>query len=85
MLNVTGFANALAMIVIIFHPIIYFLIKKWPGAFTYFVRLATLGVIIKPDGFDLSFKNMLIGTLFKTILFWAFGFFLASFYNMFIS
>ncbi len=82
MLDILKFANALAAIVIVFHPIIYFLLKKWPNSYVYFVHLAAFGVVPKLDDFDLSFKNMIIGTIFKTIVFWFFGFFVALFYNI---
>ena len=81
-LNIITFANALGLIVVIFHPIIYFLIRRWPRFFEYFVRLATFGVVLNVEAFELSFKNMLIGTILKTVLFWLFGFFLALFYNL---
>jgi hypothetical protein len=81
MLNTLAFANTFGLIVLVLHPLIFFAIKTWPKKYVWLVHISAFGIVPHLGGFDMSVRNMVIGTVVKAILFWCIGLLGASVYN----
>lgn len=79
--NVIGFANTLAIIDIILHPIFHVWVAVAPDSYEWVMNLFVAGLKLEVTGFDTSLSHILLGTVVEASVFWLLGASIALIYN----
>ena len=79
--NVIGFANTLAIIDIILHPIFHIWVAVAPGSYEWIMNLFVAGLHLEVTHFDTSLSHILLGTVVEASVFWLLGASIALVYN----
>lgn len=79
--NVIGFANTLAIIDLILHPIFHLWVAVSPDSYEWMMNLFVAGLKLEITGFDTSLSHIILGTVVEASVFWLLGASVAMIYN----
>ncbi len=79
--NVIGFANTLAIIDIVLHPIFHTWVAIAPDSYEWAMNLFVAGLRLEVTQFDTSLSHILLGTVVEASVFWLLGASIALIYN----
>lgn len=79
--NVIGFANTLAIIDVILHPIFHAWVAIAPDSYEWAMNLFVAGLHLEVTQFDTSMSHILLGTVVEASVFWLLGASIALIYN----
>ena len=81
MFKVIAFANTLAIIDLILHPVFHFWISVAPRAYEWMMNLFVAGLHLQVTDFDSSLSHIVLGTIVEASAFWLLGAMIALIYN----
>ena len=81
MFNVIAFANTLAIIDLILHPLFHLWISVAPRSYEWTMNLFVAGLRLEVTNFDSSFVHIAFGTIVEASVFWLLGASIALLYN----
>ncbi len=81
MLKVIPFANTLAIIDLILHPLFHLWISVAPRSYEWTMHLFVAGLQLEVTDFDSSFAHIALGTVVEASTFWILGAMIALIYN----
>ena len=81
MFKVIAFANTLAIIDLILHPLFHLWISVAPRFYEWAMNLFVAGLHLQVTGFDSSFIHIALGTIAEASAFWILGAMIAVIYN----
>ena len=81
MFKVIAFANTLAIIDLILHPLFHLWISVAPRSYEWVMNLFVAGLHLQVTGFDSSFVHIALGTIVEASAFWILGAMIAVIYN----
>ena len=81
MFKVIAFANTLAIIDLILHPLFHFWIYIAPRSYEWMMNLFVAGLHLQITEFDTRFSHIVLGTILEASVFWIFGAAIALLYN----
>ena len=73
MLKVIAFANTLAIIDLILHPLFHLWISVAPRSYEWAMNLFVAGLHLQVTDFDSSFTHVALGTIVEASAFWILG------------
>lgn len=79
--NVIAFANTLAIIDLILHPLFHLWISVAPRAYEWAMNLFVAGLHLQVTDFDSSLTHIVLGTIVEASAFWLLGASIALIYN----
>ena len=79
--NVIAFANTLAVIDLILHPLFHLWISIAPRSYEWTMNLFVAGLQLQVTNFDLSLTHIALGTIIEASAFWILGAMIALIYN----
>ena len=79
--HVIAFANTLAIIDLILHPLFHLWILVAPRSYEWAMNLFVAGLHLKVTDFDSSFMHIALGTIVEASAFWILGAMIAIIYN----
>jgi len=79
--NVIAFANTLAIIDLILHPLFHLWVSVAPGSYEWAMHLFVAGLKLEVTNFDSSLAHIALGTVVEASAFWILGAMIASIYN----
>lgn len=79
--NVLAFANTLAVIDLILHPLFHLWVSVAPGSYEWAMHLFVAGLNLQVTDFDSSFTHIALGTIVEASAFWLLGASVALIYN----
>ena len=79
--NVIAFANTLAIIDIILHPLFHLWVSISPRSYEWAMHLFVAGLKLEVTHFDSSFTHIALGTVIEASAFWVLGASIALIYN----
>ena len=79
--NVIAFANTLAIIDIILHPLFHLWVSVAPRSYEWAMHLFVAGLKLEITNFDRSFTHIALGTIIEASAFWILGASIALIYN----
>lgn len=80
-LNIFAFANTLAIIDLILHPLFHIWIYVSPESYEWLMHLFVAGLQLNVTAFDSSIPHIILGTVIEAGVFWLLGVFVATLYN----
>ena len=81
MFKVIAFANTLAIIDLVLHPVFHFWISIAPRSYEWTMNLFVAGLHLQVSEFDSSLYNIILGTFIEALAFWVLGASIAFIYN----
>lgn len=81
MLKIIPFANTLAIIDLILHPLFHLWISIAPRSYEWVMHLFVAGLNLQVTDFDSSFTHIALGTIVEALAFWILGASFALIYN----
>ena len=81
MFKVIAFANTLAIIDLILHPLFHLWISVAPHSYEWAMNLFVAGLHLQITEFDSNFSHIVLGTIVEASAFWVFGASIALIYN----
>lgn len=81
MLKIIPFANTLAIIDLILHPLFHLWVTVAPRSYEWAMHLFVAGLQLRVTEVDSSLGHIVLGTLIEASAFWILGASLASIYN----
>jgi len=81
MFKVIAFANTLAIIDLILHPLFHLWISIAPRSYEWTMNLFVAGLQLQVTNFDLSLTHIALGTIIEASAFWILGAMIALIYN----
>lgn len=81
MFKVIAFANTLAIIDVILHPLFHLWISVAPRSYEWMMNLFVAGLHLQVTDFDSSFGHIVLGTIVEAATFWILGAMVALIYN----
>lgn len=79
--NVLAFANTLAVIDLILHPLFHLWVSVAPRSYEWAMHLFVAGLNLQVTDFDSSFPHIALGTIVEASAFWLLGASIALIYN----
>ena len=79
--NVLAFANTLAVIDLILHPLFHLWISVAPRSYEWAMNLFVAGLQLRVTDFDSSLTHIALGTIVEASAFWLLGASIALIYN----
>ena len=79
--NVIAFANTLAVIDLILHPLFHLWVSVAPRSYEWAMHLFVAGLKLEVTNFDSSFTHIALGTIVEASAFWVLGASIALIYN----
>jgi len=79
--NVIAFANTLAVIDLILHPLFHLWISIAPRSYEWTMNLFVAGLQLQVTDFDSSLSHIALGTIVEASAFWILGAMIALIYN----
>ena len=79
--NVIAFANTLAVIDLILHPLFHLWISIAPRSYEWAMNLFVAGLQLQVTDFDSSITHIALGTIVEASAFWLLGASIALIYN----
>ena len=79
--NVFAFANTLAVIDLILHPLFHLWISIAPRSYEWAMNLFVAGLQLQVTDFDSSLTHIALGTIVEASAFWVLGASIALIYN----
>ena len=79
--NVLAFANTLAVIDLILHPLFHLWVSVAPRSYEWAMYLFVAGLNLQVTDFDSSFTHIALGTIIEASAFWVLGASIALIYN----
>ena len=79
--NVIAFANTLAVIDLILHPLFHLWISIAPRSYEWTMNLFVAGLQLQVTDFDSSITHIALGTIVEASAFWLLGASIALIYN----
>ncbi len=83
MFKVIAFANTLAIIDLILHPLFHLWISIAPRSYEWMMSLFVAGLHLQVTEFDSNIWHIILGTVFEVAAFWILGAMIALIYNRF--
>jgi len=80
-LNVLAFANTLAIIDIILHPLFHIWVSIAPKSYEKLMNLFVAGLHLQVTEFDINIGHIFISTIIEAAVFWILGAAIALIYN----
>ena len=81
MFKVIVFANTLAIISLILHPLFHLWVYIAPSSYEWMMNLFVAGLNLRVTDFDLSLSHIALGTIIEAAAFWVLGAMIALIYN----
>ena len=81
MFKVIAFANTLAIIDLILHPLFHLWISIAPRSYEWAMNLFVAGLQLQVTDFDSSLSHIALGTIVEASAFWILGAMIALIYN----
>jgi len=81
MFKVIAFANTLAIVGLILHPLFHFWISIAPRSYEWAMNLFVAGLHLQVTDFDSSLSHIALGTIVEASAFWILGAMIALIYN----
>ena len=81
MFKVIAFANTLAVIDLILHPLFHTWVWTSPRSYEWTRNLFVAGLHLQVTDFDSSFSHIVLGTVVEAAAFWMLGAMIALIYN----
>ena len=81
MFKVIAFANTLAIIDLILHPLFHLWISIAPRSYEWAMNLFVAGLQLQVTNFDSSLTHIALGTIVEASVFWLLGASIALIYN----
>lgn len=81
--NVIAFANTLAIIDLVLHPLFHIWVAVAPGSYEWVMNLFVAGLKLEVTAFDTSPWHIFGGTIIEAGAFWLLGASIALIYNKF--
>ena len=81
MFKVIAFANTLAIIDLILHPLFHLWISIAPRSYEWVMNLFVAGLHLQVTDFDSSLSHIVLGTIVEASAFWILGAMIALIYN----
>jgi len=81
MFKVIAFANTLAIIDLILHPLFHLWISVAPRSYEWTMNLFVAGLHLQVTDFDSSLSHIALGTIVEASAFWILGAMIALIYN----
>ncbi len=81
MFRVIAFANTLAIIDLILHPLFHLWISIAPRSYELTMNLFVAGLHLQVTEFDSGFSHIVLGTVLEASAFWILGAIIALIYN----
>ena len=81
MFKVIAFANTLAIIDLILHPLFHLWISIAPRSYEWEMNLFVAGLHLQVTDFDSSLSHIVLGTIVEASAFWILGAMIALIYN----
>lgn len=81
MFKVIAFANTLAIIDLVIHPLFHLWISVASNSYERTMNLFVAGLHLQVTEFDSSLSHILLGTVLEAAAFWVLGVMIASIYN----
>ena len=79
--NTIAFANTLAIIDLVLHPLFHLWVAFSPRSYEWFMNLFVAGLKLDVTNFDSNVLHILLGTVIEASLFWVLGYTIATLYN----
>ena len=79
--NVIAFANTLAVIDLVLHPLFHLWISIAPRSYEWAMNLFVAGLHLEVTHFDSSLAHIVLGTILEASAFWVLGATIALIYN----
>ena len=83
MFKVIAFANTLAIIDLILHPLFHLWISIAPRSYEWMMNLFVAGLHLQVTDFDSGWSHIVLGTTVEASAFWILGAMIALIYNKF--